>query len=275
MAIGRAGHCDPGRFRRVRNYFLITDMLGLCARAGLVTIAALSLSGCLVDRAMSVRAQMCGDDDLVEISSDDGVRVILHEPVLHDDDITRVLGVAPFYTETHGDRLEMRYLVRKLPVRGEPDWTLPFDLSFQLVDGRYKLQGFSVETDLPISIDAESIEQMTSASCSALPSLWRRSIEIEMSPEEIALAPTRAEVLSLAGVPTRANADLTEIHYEFTIRGSEDDHGRASVAMYFDASGEKLTRVESSFRRFRMDADFQTGIASARIRHSGTASTGE
>ena len=271
MAIGRAGCRNPGRFRGVSNFFLP----GLCARAGLVTITLFFLSGCLVDRAMSVRAQLCGDEDLVEISSGDGVQVIFHEPVLHDDDITRVLGVAPSYAETHGDRLEMRYLVQKQLVRGEPDWAIPFDLSFQLVDGRYKLQGVSVETDLPISVDAESIKEMTSTSCSAMPNLWRRSIEIEMSPEELALAPTRADVLSLVGVPTRANADLTEIHYEFTIRGSEDDHGRASVAMYFDASGEKLTRVESAFRRFRMDADFETGIANARIRHPGTASTGE
>ena len=214
---------------------------------------------------MTLRSQMCGDEDLIEFDNSDGLHVIFHQPVLYEDDITSMLGIPPFLIEGDEDRLELRYLVNKLPTQGEPDWSIPIDLSFAMIDGRYRLQGFSVETDLPVAVDAERVEQMTSASCSTPLMPWRRSIAIEMSPEDLAMAPTRTDVVTLAGAPTRSNEDLTELHYEFQILGNEDDQGSASVAMYFDGSGETLMRIRSSFLYFGMDADFETGIASAKI----------
>lgn len=224
--------------------------------------ALLVLPGCMIDRVYTMRAQMCGTEDSIHISEADGLHVSFLNPVIHASDVKWLSGVQP-HSETYSQgQLAMQYLVSKTGAPESDNFAVPIELGFREIDGKYKLAQMDVTTDLPFDLGPERIDRMTQSACKNDLNPFARTIAITLAPEDLEELPGRDEVFSLVGAPNWANDDATRLRYEFSIAGTTEDTGLIIVNLEYDASGNRLLSMTSSYSHFTINADFQSGEVS-------------
>ena len=96
--------------------------------------AALIFNGCILERIFRVKNQLCDFDKYFQIEISEGFRVILLEPVMLDEDVTRLAGAQPSEKKFIRDELVMTYIAERKgkPTHGQYD--LPIKLHFLFID---------------------------------------------------------------------------------------------------------------------------------------------
>lgn len=82
-------------------------------------------------------------------------------------------------------------------------------------------------------------------------------MDIDISEEEIAMLPTRQEVIDLAGPPHALSEDKAGWVYGYRLKGNGDD-GNAQLTVWFDPEGQQPIRFESRYSRYWTVADLES-----------------
>jgi len=226
--------------------------------AGLLLIG---LSGCLLNRVVAVKEQFCDFESNFALHYGEVTEIQFHRPVLRDTDILWLSSAEPTAVTELNDTLVLTYVIEKVMKDPEPEYDSAIDLHFERSEGHYMLSRIQMDTILSSMMDSgtwnqQLVDRMAANFCEAGLSFGARDVAYELSDEEIALLPSRIEILEMLGEPSEYIAPESAFVYEFRPRNGDPDSNIARVKVWFDEAGELPIRMESSYSRFTTRADF-------------------
>lgn len=235
------------------------------AATAAVLLSFFLLSGCVLTRIVNVRDQLCDDPGAIDIQIDDAVQVAMREPVLRDTDVTWLAGAEPSERSAAGDRLEMRYIVRKHQANPDPRFDIPVDLGFRRIDGRYRLEQGRIDKDLRPVLDAVGVDDALRHGCGAQPNYLGQRMEIDLSDFDRSELPTREEILEILGPPLKSSPGGDLLVYEYHLDGTDPVAQLARATVRFDSTSGELLQVKLSYRFYQFEADFAASRAVVKV----------
>jgi len=226
---------------------------------------ALILNGCILERIFRVKDQLCDFEKNFQIEISQGFRVLLREPVMLDEDITRLAGARPSEQKFVGDELVMTYIAERKGIRSHGQYDLPIELRFVRLDGQYRLKEGYLGKNLADMLTDELLTQIMQTVCESEKSLVKQQITIDIRTLDRMLLPNRSEITSILGPPNpNASPGIMQIYdYEFKKNDAEDIE--ATIEIYFDDSDERTVRIKMKYLRYHLDADFKKGEAILKV----------
>lgn len=225
-------------------------------------ILSILSSGCLFTRVKEVKNQACAFDENFEVQFGEIPSIIMKDPVLLDSDVLWLVGADPTHRMQKGGTLLMRYEIEEDLPKPNPDNDLRIDLEFVHVDDEFKLSRVLLDPRASrffneSLLDGESLLNAAQEVCDAglAPSI--SDMDIDISEEEIAMLPTRQEVIDLAGPPHALAEDNAGWTYGYRLKGNRDEGG-ARFTVWFDTGGQQPIRFESHYSRYRTVADLES-----------------
>jgi len=223
---------------------------------------ALTLGGCLVNRAAEVKGQFCDFDSNFNLRFTRSAAVDFLHPVMLDKDILWLTASEPTETVVSGDEKLMVFVMEKSGPAPDPADDIRVELRFDLLDDQYKLAQIRFDPKLNAMINPEVMDQATidrgsRLMCETGYSLASREVEIDLSEQSLDELPDRQEILELLGPPFELDALSDSFTYEYRLKGSDDDGLNTRFTVWFDDSGQKLARMESRYSHFHTTTDFQ------------------
>jgi hypothetical protein len=219
------------------------------------------LSGCLLNRVVTVKQQFCDFESNFVLQFDDVTELRIQNPVLLDKDILWISDSRPTSISEGNEELVMTWVIEKVMEIPEPENDFAIDLHFERLDDQYKLKRVRMDPVLRQMIDSETMSQelvdtMAMNFCEAGWSFGARDVAYELSEQEIANLPGRSEIVDMLGKPSETLKSEQAYIYEFRAKNSHPEPNIARVKIWFDESGELPVKMESSYSRFAASADF-------------------
>jgi hypothetical protein len=223
--------------------------------------AALILNGCILERIFRVKNQLCDFDKYFQIEISEGFRVILLEPVILDEDITRLAGAQPSEKKFINDELVMTYIAERKgkPTRGQYD--LPIELSFIFIDGEYRLKEGYLGKNLADILTDKLLTQIILSICKSEKSLIKQQIIIDISALDRTLLPTRSEITGILGPPNPNTENTPTQLYDYQLKNNDDADNVITVEIEFDGSGNRFLRIKVKYLGYNLEADLEKGEA--------------
>jgi hypothetical protein len=223
--------------------------------------AALILNGCILERIFRVKNQLCDFDKYFQIEISEGFRVILLEPVILDEDITRLAGAQPSEKKFINDELVMTYIAERKgkPTRGQYD--LPIELSFIFIDGEYRLKEGYLGKNLADILTDKLLTQIILSICKSEKSLIKQQIIIDIRALDRTLLPTRSEITSILGPPNPNTENTPTQLYDYQLKNNDDADNVITVQIEFDGSVNRILRIKVKYLGYSLEADLEKGEA--------------
>lgn len=238
----------------------------LTVLSALITASVL-LAGCMIDRLMAVRKQLCHFDDSFRLTLGASIEVEFLAPVLLARDIDRLIDAPPTAVIESGATRIHRYEFEKLasfPDGGRVSATDAFsvDLRYRIGADGTLLAGLST-SPLPQGlydeqrIDESDLQAMAAEACNTpIVALGLRR-EFPIEPGMLENLPSREDAIGALGTPTRVIPESGALVYEYRLRGSDDARHVARLLAEFDDTGHRPEWVEFGFGSFRSHTDVQ------------------
>jgi len=223
------------------------------------------LNGCILERIYRVKNQLCDFDNNFQIETSEGLSVLLREPVLLDDDVTWLTGADPTELEVTGDGLLMRYVAEKRGVISNDKYSLSVELRFVEIEGKYRLIEGSLGRNLTDVLTVDLLTQCLESVCKSEKSLVDRTVFIDITNIDRSFLPTRMEAIEILGKPNHKVDHSTVLSYEYQLKGGGPENRTATIDAYYDGLGNAIRRIRVTYLRYRLDADFESGVAMLKI----------
>lgn len=231
----------------------------------LTTAACLSVaaSGCLFNRVVEVREQLCEFDTNFAVDLSSATTVDMHNPVLLDSDILWLAGAQPTEVTESADGLSMLFIIEKVSAQPEPEQDLWVAMEFERSGDDQKLTQVRIDPKLRAMIGPENLDQSTIRSaaetvCEGGHGFLAKTVELEITDEEMEMLPSRAEVLEWIGAPLEEDENTRRMTYEYRLKNDEPEPRKARFSVWYDEAGIMPLRLVSQYSRFRTEADFET-----------------
>ena len=228
------------------------------------------LSGCLFNRVVEVKQQACAFDENFELQFSGQPKIIMKQPVLLHKDILWMAGVDATRTEETAGGLLLSFEAEEDVPEPNPANNVRVDFAFNRYDEEYRLH--EIRLDPKISqffnetyLDAETIAQAADNACNTGLGIGMTGLEMDLSATEVAMLPTRSEVLRIVGPPQAISADGSGWEYRYRMKGRQGDDPVAQFTIWFDEGEEKPRRLESRYSRYEAKADLDTMKVSMHI----------
>jgi hypothetical protein len=236
----------------------------------LAACLALGLNGCLINRVVEVKEQFCDFDSNFSLEFADSADFNFHHPILLDRDILWIADAAPTELIETGDELLMVFVLEKTVPEPRPEDEIRVELSFDLLDGQYRLSGVQFDPMLnaiinPEFLDATAIATATQTLCETGWSFASTGVEMDISGQDLDDLPGRTEILDWLGPPLERDEENDSLTYEYRLKGEQKEPVLARFTVWFDDSGEKPAQMESSYSRFRTQTDFVQKTVSMKV----------
>lgn len=253
-------HPTPPMERSIRKTGRRHSALSIRA-AAVACLLLIGLSGCLLNRVVEVKEQFCDFESNFTLQYGEETEIIFHNPVLRDTDILWLSGTEPTAVAEWGDTRVLTYVIEKVSKTPQPEYDSAIDLHFERSDEHFTLSRIQMDSILSSLMDSEIrnpelIDRMAMNFCQAGLSLGVRDVTHELSDEQIALLPSRTEILEILGEPSEYLEPESAYVYEFQPKNDEPEPKTARVTLWFDESGELPVKMESSYSRYTTRADF-------------------
>ena len=225
------------------------------------------LQGCMVDRLLAVRSQMCTFDEAYRVSLFPALEMDMLEPVLLDEDIHWLWDAEPTVYVDDGRERRDRYVLQKLETDGEGQRRpmaeeISIDFEYTLIEGQNLLS--SVRTsDLPAGLRVEDritpadMQDMAHEVCNTSLAALLPGRKVPLDPGLLEDLPSRSEVVDALGPPTEVLRDKDALVYEYRLSGSEEPRHVARLVVQFDPGGVRPLQVESAYGRYRSVTDLE------------------
>jgi hypothetical protein len=227
--------------------------------------AALILNGCILERIFRVKDQLCDFEKNFQIEISQGFRVLLREPVMLDEDITRLAGAEPSEQKFVGDELVMTYIAERNGIRSHGQYDLPIEVRFVRLDGDYRLKEGYLGKNLADMLTDDLLTQIMRSVCESEKSLVKQQITLDIRTLDRTLLPAGAEIIRILGPPNRNTGDENRLAYDYRLKNSEAVDQVADIDIQFDTTGENLLRIKLKYLRYHLDADFEKGEATLKV----------
>jgi hypothetical protein len=229
--------------------------------AAIAALLALGLSGCLLNRVVTMKEQFCDFESNFEVKFDAGPEFLIHHPVLLDSDVLWLSDASPTIIAKTDDDLLMTFVAEKITPVPDPDRDFAFKLHFIQSEGHYKLNRIQMDPKLmavmgPEIINQAYIDRAAQDFCDVSWGFGGRELEYEISDQAMALLPSRTEILDLLGEPSEYLDPESAFTYHFRLKNSDSKPLIARMTVWFDESGQRPVKMESSYSRFATKADF-------------------
>ncbi len=225
-------------------------------------LAAAVTSGCLVNRVVEVREQVCAFEEHFEVDLAGSASIAFHEPVLLAGDVLWLAGAAPTREYASASGVTMVYEIEKVGAAPgtAPDFWLALD--FRRVNDEHRLERMRADPGLLALLGSELPDQAAIAAlardaCDSAPGLFTRSLALPITDADLALLPSRAELLDWLGPPLDEDSANGRIEYAYRVKSHDEEPPTARLALWYDAAGTRPLRMESEYSHFRGEADFE------------------
>ena len=243
---------------------------GRIVRAAAVAALPLLVSGCLFNRVIEVKQQACAFDENFELRFSDTPAIVFKQPVLLEKDILWMAGIPPTRSTLSGGELLLTFEVEEDVPEPNPanDWRV--DMAFSQVEDEYRLREIRLDPKAGVFfnesyLDRQTIVEAADNACNAGLGFGMAKMEMELSEKEVALLPTRPEVVQVVGPPHGLTPDGSGWNYRYRLKGQQSDEPIAQFTVWFDERSEKPLRVESRYSRYQANADLEAMKVSMNI----------
>ena len=227
--------------------------------------AALILNGCILERIFRVKDQLCDFDNYFQIEISEGFRVILLEPVLLDEDITRLAGADPSEKKIINDELVMTYTAERKGAPAHGQYDLPIELRFIHIDDEYRLKEGYLGKNLTDMLTDVLLTQIIQSVCESEKSLVKQQIIVDIRALDRTLLPTRSEITGILGPPNPKTGIEPAQLYDYQLKNHDDPDKMITVKIEFDGSGNRIQRIEVKYLGYYLDADIAKGEAVLKV----------
>jgi hypothetical protein len=225
------------------------------------------LQGCMVDRLLAVRSQMCTFDEAYRVSLFPALEIDMLEPVMLDEDIHWLWDAEPTVYVDDGRERWDRYVLQKLVIDEEGQRRpmadeISIDFEYTLIDGQNLLSRIRT-SDLPAGLRMEerftpaNMQDMAHEVCNTSLAALMPGRKMPLDPGLLEDLPNRTEVLDALGPPTEVLSDNDALVYEYRLSGSEEPRHVARLVVQFDPEGVRPLQVESVYGRYRSVTDLE------------------
>ena len=231
----------------------------------IILSATLFLNGCILERIFKVKDQLCDFEKNFQIEISDGFRVLLREPVMLDEDITRLAGAAPSEQKIVGDELAMTYIAERIGMQSNGQYDLPIELRFVRLDGDYRLKEGYLGKNLADMLTDELLTQIMQSVCKSEKSLVKQQVTIDIRTLDRRLLPNRSEITRILGPPNPDSSFGDRQIYDYEFKSNDATNIEATIEIYFDDTDERPDRLKLKYLRYHLDADFEIGEAILKV----------
>jgi len=223
--------------------------------------ATLILNGCILERIFRVQKQFCDFEKYFQIIISDGFHVILLEPVMLDEDITRLAGAQPSKKKFIRNELVMTYIAERKgkPIHGQYD--LPVELRFIYIDGEYRLKEAYLGKNLTDVLTDKLLTQIIQSVCKSEKSLIKQRISVDIRALDRSLLPTRSEITGILGPPNPKSGPKHTQLYDYQLKNNGHADKVITVKIEFDGSGNRILRIKVKYLGYKLEADLEKGEA--------------
>jgi hypothetical protein len=223
--------------------------IGVWPRIALFIALAVATPGCLLDRVLASRQQVC--DGRYTLDFSDGTFLRLDRGILRESDVACLVDAEP--TSRADGRL--LYLMRN---RSEPDprFEIPIELYFDRVGDESLLRAGYAGKSLTEVLSESVIAQATRAACDGRISLLHASVTFDLTAIDRASLPRREQLVALLGKPS-ASARPGSIAFDYELVGSGGDR-TARIELRFDDGGA-VSEVDVRYLAYHLEADLAAG----------------
>jgi hypothetical protein len=179
-------------------------------------------------------------------------------------------GIRPTRTTKIGNGLVLTFEVEEDLPEPDPanDWRVEF--AFSQVGDEYRLQEIRLDPKTGVFfnesyLDRETVLQAADNACNTGLGFGMAKLDRALSADEVALLPTRPEVVQWVGPPHDLTPDGTGWEYRYRLKGQQDEAAIARITVWFDADSEKPLRIESRYSRYQASADLESMKVSMKI----------
>jgi len=227
--------------------------------------AALILNGCILERIFRVKNQLCDFEKNFQIDTSKGFRVILHDPVLLDEDITWLAGVQPSEQKFAGDVLVMTYLAERKGIQSHGQYDLPIELRFVRLDGKYRLKEGYLSKNLADMLTDEFLTQIMQSVCKSEKSLVKQQITIDIRALDRTLLPAGSEIAGILGPPNPNSSNDNKQIYDYQLKNNDAIDKETTIEIDFNDTDDKILRIKVKYLRYNLEADFEKGEAVLKV----------
>ena len=246
---------------------------GYKSRAGvrfvlLMLLITLLLSGCVLDRFLVVREQICDVDRYVSIQTGNSVSLVLNEPVLLEKDLYMIMDAQPTTRLETQDGVLINYIFEPLQTSAEKrpgPGAHYIQLSFLFIPLNDELRLAEISSsELPFELNNENL--MTSGNLTALTDQvcgvafnpFKRVYEVELDRQMLIALPDRQMAINWFGASLDSAHNGKQLVYEYRLKGDTGSGPVARVTARFDEKDDRLLHIETSFTRYRANLDVQS-----------------
>lgn len=234
----------------------------------LTIIISLLLSGCVLDRFLVVREQMCDVQKYVSIESGNSVQLVLNEPVLLEKDLYMIMDAQPTTRLETQDGVLINYIFEPLQTSAEKrpgPGAHYIQLSFLFIPLNDELRLAEISSsELPFELNNENL--MTSGNLTALTDQvcgvafnpFKRVYEVELDRQMLIALPDRQMAINWFGASLDSSHNGKQLVYEYRLKGDTGSGPVARVTARFDEKDDRLLHIETSFTRYRANLDVQS-----------------
>ncbi len=220
------------------------------------------LQGCLYYRLTKTYHQLCSQPPRIAVHYlDDGSRAVQFErPTLYDKDVACLMGAAPTTTKATLYGKLWRYEVRPLGPAGHASRPITVDLSFDLVDGSYRLAQATLPPSLEQVLSPLFIDRSIFAACNGQLKLLTRTAAVDLSGLDSALLPNRAQVIDLLGPSNDGPSTHGTVSWVYCLGNCAASDGRlpmSRIDIDFGPLGH-IKQVSTDYLQYYAHADFDT-----------------
>ena len=224
------------------------------------------LPGCLFSRALSLQTQFCDLESNFRIIPGDHIRLQFKHPVLMEQDVEWLTGATPTPIYDNDDELLVSYVIEKIMRIPDPDSDVELQLLYRRQEDAFKLAEIRFDEKLGLFIapdvfESETVQLAALTVCGAGLGLAFSQIELPLTEEDIALLPNRTEVLEWFGPPSQTLEPGAVLAWEYRLKTNfpPQENSRAKkarVVVWFDPIDQRPLRLEASYWRYEVTADF-------------------
>lgn len=186
---------------------------------------------------------------------------MLRDPVLLDEDITRLAGAEPSEQKLVGDELVMTYIAERKGLQSNGQYDLPIELRFVRLAGEYRLKEGYLGKNLADMLTDELLTQIMQSVCKSQKSLVKQQITIDIRTLDRTLLPAGSEITGILG-PPNSNSDIEHRQvYDYQLKNNDGLDKETTIEIYLDDTDQRILRIKMKHLRYNLDADFEKGEA--------------
>ena len=238
----------------------------LCA--GACAALAVTLAGCLLDRVLDTRRQLCDASPrqvVIAGVAGEALRVVFERPTLTRDDVEWLVGLPPTRVIPTPDGIILTYAAAPADPTNAGAEAFVTELRFVSVEGVPKLAESIPPERLAQLVPRELIDGTIAAACKPVLSLAPPGARFDLRSVDASAFPDRRRVKSILGPPHDREADGSFVYRFCLIPCDAGARPLARLTYRFRTDG-RLERGDFAYFRYRVVVDRLAGAATLTLR---------